>query len=380
MACSCFIYSRASNPRFRRGPQVAWSNFNASVGFDACTLLDVGQNALTGTLPSSFGSIGTGGKVGLAIYDNLLSGSVPPSFASLSWVALAYNPLLVGALPAGVNSSKLYAWSGNLNGFYAWSAANVIGTSGLAPTYGSGYLYGTSIGLDRPLASILMDLKAAMDPAGASLTAWRGSQLQPCRPWVSGSASFQGQNSALPGYGGGWSYVSTVASASSAEYCQDVGSAPYTSPTTTTTNAALAGGIAALWLQGLSLSGSLPCELGQLKTVNSISLASNSLRGFLPPSLVSLTALSAMNLQLNQLQGSVPAAFGACTACACALACAALLGVCVLPWCSHGRRARVAQRCTHLASKPAADAHALPRGCAPLAAQQRPCAGAACSR
>jgi hypothetical protein len=151
------------------------------------------------------------------------------------------------------------------------------------------------------------------------LRSWNASQLQPCRPWVTNNGAYPGQRTSSPGYGAAWTYISTATTATSADYCQDVGSYPYISatPAVTTRNAALAGGISALWLKALGLNGSLPCALGELKTVTSISLASNVLRGFLPPTLANLTALSAINLQLNRLQGSMPAAYGACKSAIC---------------------------------------------------------------
>ena len=80
-------------------------------------------------------------------------------------------------------------------------------------------MYGTSIGLDRPLASILLDIKAALDPRGAVLSSWNASQLQPCRPWTTSPGTI-GQLVTSPGYGGGWRYISTSSAVtSSADYC-----------------------------------------------------------------------------------------------------------------------------------------------------------------
>jgi hypothetical protein len=286
-------------------------NFNSSAGFDACTLLDVGQNTLNGTLPPDVGAIGA--SLGLSLYDNLLSGTVPPSYASLSWLALAYNPLLVGALPAGVTASKLQAWCGYYARFYPWSASAVVNVQGLAPLYSTGYLYGTSIGLDRPLASILLDIKAALDPSGSVLRSWNASQLQPCRPWITNNGAYSGQNAKSRGYGAAWQYVSTDASTTSAEYCQDVGSHTYTSayPAVREFNTALAGGMSALWLKGLGLNGTVPCSLSDLRTVSSVTLATNALTGFLPPSLMNITALNALSVQVNRLQGAIPTEYGA---------------------------------------------------------------------
>ena len=273
------------------GSAVSWNNSAVSTaGFDACTLLDVGQNALSGTLPASLSSVG--GALGVSVYDNLFIGSVPPSYASLSWLCLAYNPQLVGAPPAGVNGSKLFAWSAAQTGFYAWSyvyAATACPLCGMPPSQagagsGTGFLYGTSIGLDRPLASILLDIKSGVDPSGAALSSWNASQLQPCRPWSNaGVAPFQSALS--PGYGRGWKYVSTSGVTGSAEYCQDWQSGAYyvyTSPTAYATNTQPVGGVAGLWLSNVSLSGTLPVQLQELRTATVVTLSMNSLTGSVP--------------------------------------------------------------------------------------------------
>jgi hypothetical protein len=276
------------------GQPVSWNNFSPSTGFDACRLLDVGQNALNATLPAGLGVNGSNAGLGLSLYDNAFAGSVPASYASLSWLAIAYNPLLVGALPAGVDSTKLFAWSASQSGFFSWSWA--YGASGrqvygYSPSYqnvgyGTGFLYGTSIGLDRPLVNILLDLKAALDPAGAVLSSWNASQLQPCRPWSDGgSAPFQ--NSASPVAGKSWTYISTAITATSAEYCQDwqstvSGFVVYTTPTTWAANTAPVGGVAALWLSNLGLNGSLPVQLQELRTASLMTLSLNALSGSIP--------------------------------------------------------------------------------------------------
>ena len=210
------------------GQNVTWNNSaTPSPGFDSTLLLDLGQNALSSTLPASVGSLGS--SLGLGLFDNSFSGTVPSSYTSLKWVSLSYNGALVGTLPANLTSTKLFAWAAYYAGYYSWYYVYTAGASvtyGGPPTYGvnggygSGFLYGTSIGLDRPLASILLDIKAALDPGGTVLSSWNSSQSQPCRPWTT-SPGVIGQNSASPGYGGGWRYISTsTAIANSADYCQ----------------------------------------------------------------------------------------------------------------------------------------------------------------
>jgi hypothetical protein len=270
------------------GQLVSWTNFAPSRGFDACVLLDVGQNSMTGTLPASVGSIST--TLGLGIHDNAFSGTLPTAYTSLSWVSLGYNPALVGALPTGITASKLFAWSDYSKGFYSMSYAfnsggqgYGYGPSGNNGGYGTGWLYGTSIGLDRPLVQILLDIKAALDPSGAVLSSWNASHLQCCRPWTYDGTN-AGQNAASPVAGKSWRYIS---GASANEYCQDMQAPNFfmsTSPSTTVTNTARAGGIAGLWLSGLGLNGTLPAQLQELRTASQISLARNSITGSIPSS------------------------------------------------------------------------------------------------
>ena len=85
----------------------------------ALTLLDVSRNALSGVLPVELAQMPLAAGMGVSLFDNLFSGTVPPEYSSLSWVALAYNPLLVGALPSGFTvagaTAKLRTWSGYYN-------------------------------------------------------------------------------------------------------------------------------------------------------------------------------------------------------------------------------------------------------------------------
>jgi hypothetical protein len=293
------------------GQVVTWTNFPSSCGFDSCLILDVGQNALTGTLPAGVASISS--KLGMGLHDNAFSGTLPAAYTALSWVSVAYNPALVGTLPTGFTSLKLFAWTewSGAPGFVSMSfafanapqygfgpSANNGGYGTVRTRYGyrarlrfanraihsavrQGYLYGTSIGLDRPLASILLDIKAALDPSGAVLSSWNASHLQPCRPWSynTGAAS---QNAASPVAGKAWKYISVD---TANEYCQDM-HAPnylvYVSASATFTNTARAGGIAGLWLSGLSLNGTLPAALQDLRTASLITLSRNALTGSIP--------------------------------------------------------------------------------------------------
>ena len=276
------------------GTAVAWNASlpSSSKGFDSAVMLDLSQNWLNSTLPSVLGYLGK--NIGLALFDNQLIGSIPTSYSALNWVAVAYNPGLVGVLPPGLTAAgKLFAWSSYTYDFYSYTYATAAGGRypyGYPPCkenggYGTGWLYGTSIGLDRPLVNILLDIKAALDPANSVLSSWNASQLQPCRPFSYNGGSNAAQSVSSPGYGQSWKYISTTNVLNSAEYCQDLQAVSITvatSPLTSVQNAQLAGGIAALYLNGVSLRGTLPAALQELRTASAVNVARNQLSGSIP--------------------------------------------------------------------------------------------------
>jgi hypothetical protein len=237
------------------------------VGFNALTRLDVAQNAITGVLPANLALLPLAPSVQLSVYDNLLSGTLPSSYASLSWVALAYNPQLVGPLPIAFAAvkTKLYAWSAYYGTHSPAANALTSGTYGAALSYGTGVLYGTSIGLDRPLVSILRDVQAALDPSGAVLKSWGAAHWQPCAPWVSSNGANPNQNVSTPGYGRSWSGVT----------CSEWDALPISATSEL-------GGASALTLTSVGLAGSLPVQLRELRTAGTIALTRNLLSGSVP--------------------------------------------------------------------------------------------------
>jgi hypothetical protein len=76
---------------------------------------------------------------------------------------------------------------------------------GRFPDYGSGALVGTSIGLNRSLASILREIQTAADPSNTSSksTTWLPSHWQPCAPWSSANSN-PAQAATQLGYGRSW--------------------------------------------------------------------------------------------------------------------------------------------------------------------------------
>ena len=301
---------------------MSWTNFPNGPGFTsiratggnpAVAALDIGQNALNGTLSAALAQLTNASIIGLAVYDNLLTGTIPPSYSAFSWIAVAYNPLLVGALPSGLvtnTMNKLQAWATyGSGGFFSntWNSGNVYYTYIQAPRYSTGYLFGTSIGLDRPLAAILMDMKAAMDPGGTVLAAWNSTTMQFCPPWLA-SGGNPGQQASSPGYGRwltGLYKPDSAGAATGTSYCLDYGLLPtaphiYTAngavtplgnplgssaagSSTLPQNAALTGGVSAVSLMALGLTGTMPLALRELRTATNVFVSRNLLTSSLPP-------------------------------------------------------------------------------------------------
>lgn len=123
----------------------------------------------------------------------------------------------------------------------------------VAPTASLPRARSRSIGLDRPLVNILREVKAALDPTGATLTTWSSTTV-PCA--LTGTA---------------WAGIACAST--------------YVAPSATRSLSALFGGISALTLSSVAplLSGTLPPQLAELLTCTTIDISSNALVGSMPP-------------------------------------------------------------------------------------------------
>ena len=241
-----------------------WLGLNGSVPavlgqMSTLSFVDVSRNVLAGTLPPELGNIS---HLQLSVVDNNITGTVPSSYSSLSWLAAAYNPFLYGAWPSSVPVAGL-TLAGNGSGSYSTTSPGGVGVTGsstVVPTTGAGCGFGTSLGLDAPLYTILQSVAAALDPSGALLPSWR-TGWQPCPPYSVTVA--QGAGSTM--YGKAWAGVT----------CAD-GPAGCTPSN-------IVGGASQVKLNGLGLNGTLPAALLQLRVMTALDLSQNALVSSIPP-------------------------------------------------------------------------------------------------
>ncbi|KAL2251414.1 UNVERIFIED_CONTAM: LRR receptor kinase SERK2 [Sesamum indicum] len=110
--------------------------------------------------------------------------------------------------------------------------------------------------------SLLMAIKSSLDPENRLLSSWSVNATDPC------SGSFEG-----------------IA-------CNEYGQ------------------VVNISLQGKGLSGQIPPEIGQLKSLSGLYLHFNKLHGLVPKELANLTELSDLYLNVNNLSGDIPPEIG----------------------------------------------------------------------
>lgn len=112
------------------------------------------------------------------------------------------------------------------------------------------------------MPTVLMALRAALDPTGVALSTWNSTAGQPC-------SVYNGQPNNRPGtYGKSWRGVT----------CNNVYAAP-------SLGRKVYGGVATLDLApNFGLTGTIPVELAELRTATQILLNTNNLQGTLPSS------------------------------------------------------------------------------------------------
>ncbi|CAD6246468.1 unnamed protein product [Miscanthus lutarioriparius] len=157
----------------------------------------------------------------------------------------------------------------------------------------------------------LMELKAALDPAGRALASWarggdpcgRGDYFEGVTCDARGrvaTISLQGKGLAgtvppavamLPALTGLYLHYNDLGG----EIPRELGGLP---------------GLAELYLGVNNLSGTIPVELGRLGSLQVLQLGYNQLSGSIPTQLGQLNKLTVLALQSNQLTGAIPASLG----------------------------------------------------------------------
>ncbi|GMP61820.1 hypothetical protein CsSME_00024132 [Camellia sinensis var. sinensis] len=121
----------------------------------------------------------------------------------------------------------------------------------------------TSLSQPTTQLTILMSIKASLDPQNLHLSSWSSSSTaDPC------DGSFDG-----------------VA-------CDELGR------------------VVNISLQGQGLAGKIPAEIGQLKSLSGLYLHFNELYGVVPEEIANLSQLSDLYLNVNNLSGEIPPVIG----------------------------------------------------------------------
>lgn len=125
----------------------------------------------------------------------------------------------------------------------------------LQPTISEPSIPGSSL-------SLLMTIKASLDPDNLILSSWSPNATDPCNGSFEGIAC--GEN----------------------------------------------GQVLNISLQGKGLSGQIPPEIGQLKSLSGLYLHFNQLHGVVPKEIANLTELTDLYLNVNNLSGNIPPQIG----------------------------------------------------------------------
>ena len=279
--------------------------------------LELGFNELTGSIPSSLGSLTN--LTLLNLFYNELTGSIPSSLGSLTNLTVLQfqSNQLTGSIPSSLgsltNMRSLWLSSNQLSG----SIPSVLGSlTNLEVLYlARNELTGSipsSLGRLRNLRLLRLsgnELTGSIPSSLGSLTYLEhlhlsGNELTGSIPSSLGSLTNL-EHLGLRSNGLTGSIPSSLGSLTNLEdlfLSQNglTGSIP--SSLGSLTN------LEVLFLGGNQLTGSIPSSLGSLTNLQNLSSYGNQLTGSIPSSLGSLTNLQNLSLYRNQLTGSIPAA------------------------------------------------------------------------
>ena len=229
------------------------------------------RNQLTGEIPSELGRLNN--LASLIIADNQLTGKIPPELANLSSLqSLAlYRNQLTGSIPSSLGGltslSRLDLWDNDLTGSIP-SSLGSLSRLGLLRLHNNQ--------LTGPIPPDLGNLTnlTRLDLWGNDLTGSIPANFANLTNLESLELGENNLSGTIPSWLG------------------DLTNLTYLS------------------LHSNQLSGSIPPELGNLSNLTTLYLSNNRLTGSIPPELGNLTNLTAMQLHFNQLSGSIPSRLG----------------------------------------------------------------------
>ena len=244
------------------------------------------NNQLTGSIPSSLGSLTK--LTELDLFNNQLTGSIPSSLGSLTNLEYLYlsDNQLTGSIPSSLGSltnlEYLYLSDNQLTGSIPAALCRFMST--INPQQGGVNLPCSESAQDR---AALVEFYNATDGANwINNTNWNSSA--PLDQWH-GVDTENGRVTRLVLSENGLS-----------------GHIPSS-----------LGGLTNLWVLELSdngFGGAIPSDLGNLSDLRFLNLSYNQLSGSIPSSLGDLTNLVTLSLAVNDhLSGSIPSSFGSLT-------------------------------------------------------------------
>ena len=268
----------------------------------ALTSLDLDDNNLTGNIPTELGNLTD--LTSLDLNDNSLTGSLPAALGNLTDLTSLqlHSNKLTGRLPKKLTDlTALEILTTNMQTVDAGQIVLCVPQTTAFDTWLAGIIddFGAPTAIvDRCAGSLQEDWEALK----ALYNATNGTGWMTNTGWITGVAATQ---------------VPTATQLSS-WHGVTVSSGRVTKVELNTNN--LSGDLptelgnltelTTLALNDNSLRGTIPTELGDLTVLTTLSLRNNLLTGAIPTELGDLTKLTSLSLRSNNLEGTVPAALG----------------------------------------------------------------------
>jgi Leucine-rich repeat (LRR) protein len=235
------------------------------------TILDLGINTLSSTIPDSVGNLTQ--LKGLYLYDNQLKGTIPATLGQLT---------RLHQLNLGLNQ---------LSGPIPDSLQQLTQLTEL-------YLYTSRLTGTVPASLGQLSLLAVLNLGENQLSGTIPDSLQRLTQLTELYLQTNLLNGTIPAYIGQLTMLTQL----SLEYNRLSGRIPESLQHLTQ--------LKALYLHDNELNGTIPAALGQLTLLDTLDLNTNQLSGTIPDSFQRFTQLTQLSLEVNRLTGTVPASLG----------------------------------------------------------------------